>query len=259
MPDREPLDYLPLWGLFPVTVAIVLLSLEAGFRLGRYRLGRSAREKDSPVGETVAATLGLLAFTFGMAASRFDSRRGVLLDEANAIGTAYLRTGLLPEPQRTHSRTLLREYVDVRLEAVRPEKTEQAISRSERLHGRLWEHAEAVAEKNPGSVVVGLYIQSLNEVIDVHSKRVTLGLRSRIPASIWFALYFVTILAMAAMSYHGGLTGASRSLAVFALALTFSGVIVLIADLDRPQEGLLRVSQQAMIDLQNTLNAPGLE
>ena len=82
------------------------------------------------------------------------------------------------------------------------------------------------------------------------------GIRSRIPVSIWGALYFVTILAMAGMGYHAGLTGKSRSLISIALVLTFSGVIWLIADIDRPQEGLLQVSQQAMVDLRNTMGEP---
>src|SRR5271165_4059660 len=99
-----PLDVLPIWGVFLATVAVVLLAVEGGFRLGQYRRRRSEQEDRPPVGEMVAATLALLAFmlafTFGLAASRFDVRRGLVIDEANAIGTTYLRAGLLPEPYR---------------------------------------------------------------------------------------------------------------------------------------------------------------
>ena len=110
------LDYLPLWALYAATVAIVLLSIEGGFRLGRRRIRRTEPEKESSVGEMVGASLGLLAlllaFTFGLAASRFETRRQVFLDEVNAIGTAYLRAALLPETDRMDARKLLREYVD---------------------------------------------------------------------------------------------------------------------------------------------------
>jgi hypothetical protein len=181
----------------------------------------------------------------------------VVLDEANAIGTTYLRAGLLPEPQRTELRDLLREYTDVRLEGVKRATVDVAIAKSAELHGRLWALAAATAEKDPRSIVTGLFIQSLNEVIDLHSKRVMYGLYSRIPGPIWAGLYFVAILAMAEMGYHEGLTSTKRSPAVLALVLTFSAVMLLIADIDRPQEGMLKVSLQALIDLRSTLTAPG--
>ena len=255
-----PLDLLPIWGVFLATVAVVLLAIDGGFRLGQYQRRRSELEDRPPVAQMVAATLALLAFmlafTFGLAASRFDVRRGLVIDEANAIGTTYLRAGLFPEPHRSDVRSLLREYVDVRLEAVQPGKLSQSIGRSEEVHARLWAHAVAVGEKNPGSIVVGLFIASLNEVIDLHAKRLALGVRNRIPGTIWAALYFVAIIGTSVMGYHAGLAGSGRSLALLALVLAFSAVMTLIADLDRPQEGLLRVSQQIMIDLQKTLAAP---
>src|SRR5271166_6164056 len=246
-----PLDLLPIWGVFLATVAVVLLAVEGGFRLGQYQRRRSEQEDKPPVGEMVAATLALLAllafmlaFTFGLAASRFDVRRGLVIDEANAIGTTYLRAGLLPEPYRGEVRKLLREYVSVRLDAIRPESLSQSISRSEELQSQLWSRAAAVGEKNPGSIVVGLFIGPLNEVIDLHAKRLALGVRNRIPSPIWAALYFMAVLGTAAMGYHAGLAGSGRSLAIVALVLAFSAVMTLIADLDRPQAGLLRVSQQ---------------
>src|SRR5919205_2752120 len=107
------LDPFPLWTIFPTSVAIALISVEAGYRLAQSRQRRS-QEKEAPVGGMAGATLGLLAFmlafTFGMAASRFEDRRQVLLAEANAIGTTYLRSKMLAEPMRTDAQNLLREY-----------------------------------------------------------------------------------------------------------------------------------------------------
>jgi len=244
--DRHgPLDALPLWGLFMATLLLVLLSVEGGYRLGQYRRSRSEEEKEAPVGAMAGATLGLLAFmlafTFGLAAARFDTRRPLLLDEANALGTTSLRAGMLPD-RRDNIRALLRDYVEARVEAVRSGNVTEGLRRSEPLQGQLWAQAVALGENNPTSLVVGLCVPSLNEVIDLHAKRVTAGLRHRIPGVIWGALFVVAALALAVMGYHAGLSRTSRSLAALAVACTFSAVIGLIADLDRPQAGSLKVS-----------------
>jgi len=259
MPDQGPLDAMPIWAVFIVTQLIILLSVEVGYRLGNYRRSRSENEKEGVVGAMAGSTLGLLAFvlafTFGLAAARFDTRRQVLLDEANAIGTTYLRAAMLPE-RGEKIRTLLRDYVDTRLNAVQSGHVDEGVRRSEQLQGELWEEAVSIAANHSTSIVVGLYIQSLNEMIDLHAKRVTAGIRNRVPGPIWAALFAVAVFSFAAMGYHAGLSRTSRSPAGFAVAVTFAVVIVLIADLDRPQEGVLRVSQQALIDLQQSMRAP---
>jgi hypothetical protein len=260
MPFAQPLDYLPLWGLFLFTVAIVLLAMEGGYRLGRYRSHRAEPEKESPVGAVVAATLGLLgfmlAFTFGIAGSRFDTRKQAVLDEANAIGTTFLRAGLLPEGQGENIRSLLRNYVDVRLEAVQTGDLEAALRRSNELHRQIWAETETIARKHPESILVGLFVQSLNQTIDLHETRVVMGLYNRIPLILWGTLYLLAALAMIGVGYYAGLTSKIRSLSSLVLALTFSAVMVLVADLDRPQEGMLRVSQQALVDLRSTMGEP---
>ena len=254
MQNTELLDIVPLWALLIGIVLIVLLSGEVGFRVGRLR-ARRAHEMETPVGEMVAATLGLLAFilgfTFGLAATRYDAKRQLLVDEANAVGTTYLRAEMLPE-QRDEIRALLREYVDVRIESVVPGKLAEGVRRSEALQTRLWQLTVPIAIKHPNSIIVGLFVQSLNEVIDLHTKRLT-AVRNRIPFAIWAALYGISIFSFAAMGYHSGLTGTTRSLVIIAVAFTFSVVIVLIADLDRSQEGVLRVSQEALNQLRQSM------
>src|SRR5215471_6073745 len=257
MQTMGPIDALPLSALFIVILLVVLLSVECGYRLGKYRRGQREEEKEAPVGTMVGATLGLLAFilafTFGLAAGRFDTRRQVLLDEANAIGTTYLRAGMLPE-RGEQIRALLRDYVGVRLDAAQSGNVAEGIRRSEEIQQKVWTEAEAVGNENPDSIVVGLFVQSLNQMIDLHAERMQAALRSRIPGAIWLGLFAVAALSLAAMGYHAGLSGTRRSLAILAVAVTFSVVIELIADLDRPQEGVLRVSQQALLELQRSMN-----
>ena len=113
MKTDGPIDVLPLWALFVSILIVVLLSVECDYRLGKYRRSRHEEEKEAPLGTMVGAMLGLLAFilafTFGLAAARFDTRRQVLLDEANAIGTTYVRAGIMLPEQGEKIRALLRD------------------------------------------------------------------------------------------------------------------------------------------------------
>jgi hypothetical protein len=251
------LDKLPLWALFPFTLGLLALGVEFGFRLVQYRQKNSKEEPAASVGPIVTPILGLLAFmlafTFGMAGSRFETRRQVVLAEANAITTTYLRASLLPEPMRTETQSLLRQYVDARLEAAKPEKLDASIARSEELLKALWSQAVAVAEKQQ-TPLTSLFIQSLNQVIELHETRVMAALRSRIPSAIWLVLYLLAVISMAAVGYGTRLVSPKRSLVLLAMILAFSAVLVLIADLDRPGHGLLEVSQQSMLDLKKTIS-----
>jgi hypothetical protein len=139
MQGEAPLDLLPLWALLAIVLLIVLVSAKCGYRLGR-RVVRPEDEKDAPLGEMVGATLALraflLAFTFGLSASRYDTRRQLLLDEANAIGTTYLRAALLPEGAGD-VRSLLRQHVDLRLEAARAHDLALNLRRAEAVQQPL--------------------------------------------------------------------------------------------------------------------------
>jgi hypothetical protein len=252
-----PLDVIPLWALFLALCTLLFAAVEGGYRLGAWRRSRVSDEKEQPVAAMVASILGLVAlvlgFTFSLAASRFDARRLAVLEEANAIGTTYLRARLLPEPQRTEVAKLLQEYVAVRVRGIQEEHAVEAIARSEALHEMLWKQASTAAELNPGSFMTGLFVQSLNDVIDLHAKRVLVGIRSRIPLVIWVGLFGLAVLGMAAVGYQAALSVTRRSPAMLGLVLAFATVLLLIADLDRGQEGLLQVSQQSLIDLQKSM------
>lgn len=257
MNDAGIFDQVPLWLLIICIALGVLLAIELGYRLGRFRGLQPKHEVESPVGAMVGATLGLLAFilafTFGLAANRFQERREMVVEEANSIGTTYLRAGLIPEPQSANVKTLLVEYVQVRLQAATGEGIDQAMQRSEEIHRGLWQEAELVGRANDKSIPVGLFIDSLNETIDLHAKRIQIGLRNRLPAPLWAALFLLSAFAMGGVGYHAGLFKSSRSPATMILVTSFAIIMGLIADLDRPTEGALRVSQEAMLKLEESM------
>jgi hypothetical protein len=258
MPGSAPLDILPLWALFLLLVIVTLLWEECGFRVGRLRGAQAHKEAEPTVGTIVAAELALLAFllafSFELVSSRFDWRRHVLLDEANAIGTTFLRAEMLPEAERGPIRRLLRDYADVRLAATTGAPIDELLRRSEAIHQQLWTQAVAAAEGDPRSVPTGLFIQSLNNLIDIHATRVLAGLRNRMPLPVWIMLFVVGLLGFLTMGYQAGIARGSRSPASIVLAFTFGAVIWLVASLDRPGEGFLRVSQEPMIDVRKMMD-----
>ena len=253
------LEKIPLFYLYIITAAVVFLSIMIGFRLGNYIQNRRKNTKEAKLGSIVGAMLGLLAFilafTFGAATSRFDDKKQLLLDEVNSIGTTFLRTDFLAESERAEAKMLLKKYVDLRVSILKnPKLLPQVITESENIQNMLWSQVSSVSNKEVDQVLLGLYFQSLNEVIDLHTKRVTVGLQYRIPGSIWMTLYFITVLTMLAVGYEFGLNGAGSILISSILALAFSAFIILIADLDRGVAGTLQVSQKPLIELQQKLN-----
>ncbi|HEY2785241.1 MAG TPA: hypothetical protein VGJ05_09725 [Fimbriiglobus sp.] len=255
---QEVMDFVPLWLWFVILCIVTGLALEFGYRFGKQRRARTEGEKEAPVGAIVGSILGLfafmLAFTFGMAGSRYEDRRKAVLEEANAIGTTYYRTSLLPEPQRTASAKLLREYVNVRVQGVEEGKPAVAIARSKEIHDDLWNQATAALENNKAPLGDFYYILSLNSMIEMHTRRVQAGLFSRIPLTIWMGILVLSVVAMSAVGYQSGLSQTRRSPTMVGLLFSFAGVMILIADFDRGHAGTHGVSQQAMTDLRATMN-----
>lgn len=252
----------PLWVVFLITVVIVLASIYIGFLIG-VRVLRKKTGAGASAGSIVGASLGLLAFmlafTFGIASNRFDTRKQIVLDEVNAIGATYLRANMLPEPPRAEARELLRDYVDLRASIVdrehwnNPEKVQGLIDKSEAIQDRLWSQVEYLGRTDPDSEIVSLYASSLNEVIDLHTERVVVALQYRIPTTIWGALYLLTILTFGLVGFEIGISGGGNIWTSLIIALIFSTVIMVIADLDRPMQGNITVNQNPMLQLQEKM------
>jgi hypothetical protein len=252
-------DSLPLYVLFLATIGLVVLAIEAGIRLGRRRqvqAGGEAKISGAMVDATMALLAFMLAFTFDGAASRHGAREALVVEDTNAIDKTWRHADFLSEPYRANMRALLSTYVDVRVKAAAGTMDlGEATRQSEALHEKMWLLAEEVEKNNGDRRTTSLFIQSLNDMIDVHLKRVDIGIRNRIPPAIWATLYLLTAVGMTMMGTQSGIRG-ERSIGMeVALAVSFSLVLVLIADLNRTQEGLISVSQQAIEELRSRLNA----
>jgi hypothetical protein len=243
-----------------LSVLLGLLFVELGYRLGSLKKKRAAQdeeEKEGTLGSIVGATFGLMAFLLvfliGIAANRFDNRRALATAEATAAKTSYLRAGYLEEPYRTEVRQLLLEYVQVRVGAAQGTTSlAAAINRSNEIHAELWDRTEELARANPSVEIVALFIDSVNEVIELHTERL-MAVTLRIPSSIWLAIFSIIFLALTLLGYQTGLTGERNLIAITIFIMVFAGVVLLLVDLDRPSEGLFRVSQQALLDLIDTM------
>jgi hypothetical protein len=253
----------PLWVLGVGYLLFLLLAGWLGVALGRRARARRGQEEGSQLGTVLAAMLGLLglllAFTYAQAASRYDQRRQLLVREVNAIGTVWLRTTFLPEPPRAELRDLLRRYVDLRLTSGDPRlnlgQLQARVAASEALQGPMWEASTSPSQKRSPTVLDSLLLNALNEMIDLHTSRVA-SYQDRLPGEVLGLLAFVSTLALLLMGYSFGLAGQRDLGPIVALALVIAAVTFSIMDLDRPHRGLVRVSQESMRRLSETLHAP---
>ena len=254
---NQPLDGLPIWAIYPLTVIVLFAALAGGYYFAKGRGARGSAKSDRGVGAISGATLGLLAFLLafvvGFGVNVWQERRVLVVSEANAISTTYLRAGYLEEPYRTESRELLIDYTNQRVAAFDPDNLAAAKARSEEIHKELWILAEDLVRDGNTAATFGLYVSSLNEVIDLHTERVNVGLYVRIPPLILVVMLVVSLLALFLVGMHMGYTENRSLVAPVVLVLVLAAVLFLVVDLDRSQEGLLKVPRQALIDLQSQL------
>jgi len=248
--------------VFALPALALAVCAEIGVRLGlRVHASRDAARKGT-IGGIQAAVLGLLGlllgFTFAMAVSRFDTRRALVVQDANAVGTAYLRASLLPEEHAGAVEDLLRRYVDLLVE-YQPHfddraKFAEGLRLGAGVQEEIWAHAVAAAKKDP-SAVVAIAVASLNDVLDAESERLAAG-RARIPSGVWAILLIVSGLGCLTSGYASGAEGIRSRFSSLVLPCLVAIVLLLIFDLNQPRHGLIGVSQQPLWDLQASLKEP---
>ena len=250
----------------PVTVifAILLGAMFGSVALGR-RLGartRAAYDGDARAyaGGLHTAMLGLLAlllgFTVSMAGQRFELNRDLVVDEVNAIDTAYARADLAAEPERSALKDQLRRYVDTRVDfydvGINAARRLAVDDESTGLQAQLWRAAARNALRAPLSTAAPLLVAAVNDAIDFHAKRIDVA-RNHVPATL---LWLLAVMAVATTGLTGYVAsfgsryhGAPTAIVIALIAL----VIVAIVDLDRPLRGVIQGGQQSMLDLQRTI------
>ena len=236
----------------------MVLAIEAGYRIGFARQHERGEAFRTHINGLQASILGILAlllgFTFSLALQRFDSRSEAVVDEANAIGTTWLRAQLLPLPVRAEVQALLREYVDTRVQAGSVTLADRAerqrlMAYATRTQDALWTGARKAAELEPNPVTTGLFIQSLNELIDRFGSR-NAALDRHVPEVVLLLLYATFLMAGAIIGYASGVAGHRPSMVSHVMVVLIVVLVFLILDLDRPRRGLIEVSQRSLVDLQ---------
>lgn len=239
----------------------MLVTLELGYRAGRRAAqgDEAAHEGLSAIEASIFALLGLLlGFAFAGAMARLEARRELIVKEANAIGTAYLRLDLLPAADQPEMRRLFREYLEVRLRAYNAlanmDPTDRAIVRAEQLQREIWAHAVASNQRDSTQNAARVVLPALNEMIDVTTAR-SVAVRTRLPTPILTLLVVVALLSALiagfAMARRRRRSPLHIALYVVAVAVT----VYIVLDLDNPHIGLIRiaVTEQILEQLRDSI------
>jgi len=202
----------------------------------------------SRVGFVTGGILGLLAFLFGITLSladgRHNERRGVVLAEANAIGTAWLRAGVIGGEEGARMQRLIADYAELRVRVYRDIRSRADADRLDaetaRLHAALWEVAAAVAQAKP-TPISALMLSALNEMFDLATTQKRF-FTERVPAHILRLLLWTSILGVGAMGYNFGVNGSRQAVMSSILLVLWSSALVLIVDINRPRQGTVTIS-----------------
>jgi hypothetical protein len=240
--------------LFGTVVVILLFAAnEIGFRIGsrHSRRGEPHDRHLAGIGTITAGMLGLLAFTLSLtiniAQNRFELRRSLVLQEANAIQTAWLRAGLIPGTQGTTIRGLIEQFAHIQLAYVSANSfTEEPslITRKSDVQAQIWKVMEAIAadqDVTRSSTLAAAVIEMFNA-----ARAERFAFDSRVPADMSWMLMAGSLLAIGAMGYHLGTSGSRHFSLTSLLLVMWAGGMVLIADLNRPRIGMIRVDPQPL-------------
>ena len=250
-------------GLFALVIlGLMVLAIESGYRIGRRAQSRTAEVARSQVEAMQTSLLGVLAlmlgFTFSISLERFNGRSEAVVHEANAIGTAYLRSALLAEGARAEAHAIFSDYVDVRARTVtlawaRTDQRTPLNAEAQRLQGRLWEQAAAASRAAPSPATTGLYVQALNEMIDAHST-LTAQVDRHVPELVLLLLFSAFVVSGGIIGYSAGLAGHRPSRATFVMVALVVMLMFMIMDLDRPRRGIIQVNPQSLLDVKSAID-----
>jgi len=257
------LDYIPIFMVLGLSIITMVLFIELGYWVAERPHAKTNKAQLAQVRAIMGASLGLLAFmlafSFSMAQQHFEIRTDAFLLEITAVDSAYRGADLLEMESELAAKENLREFVDLRREMTKLPlndfgAVEERIREAEKIHDQLWHIAESAMALEGDSVDTGIFASAVLEMIRANDERLQSTLFNRISPIIWITLYLMSLLSMLIMGFQAGLTRSRSRLATWTLAITFSAVMVLVTDLDRPRTSLFKMNQQLMVELQNRMN-----
>ena len=260
----NPIDQISIYLVMAISVGLMIASIEAGFWFGDVREGKPNKSQMAQVRAIMGASLGLLAFmlafSFNTAQQHFETRIQGYMLEISAIDSAYRGADLLADTHQAQAQDLLRDFARLRIDtsaaanAGDMETVVEMIRESERLHDRLWSVAETAMQQAGERESNGIFAQSILTMIDAHDARLQAAFFNRVSPVIWITLAAMSVLSMLIMGYQAGLTGTRSRLATWTLAGTFSFVIMLITDLDRPRTTLFKMNQELLVEMNQRMH-----
>jgi hypothetical protein len=249
------IDLVPLAAVPAVLVAIFFIAAEIGFRYHRRFGGKGGAEDEGQVLSTALLVLALLlGFTFSMALGRYDERRQLVVQEANDIGTAWLRAGLVPTPLGPTLQAALADYAQVRMTSPLPGETAK-LARAATLRNRVWALTATAQATLDGPRAVSL-VSAINAVLDTGTSREK-AVAARVPGEVMLLLVIFASVACFLLGYVLDAHGHRHRFASGVLFLLMGLTIMLILDLDRPADGAILVDQSAMESLVASLAPAG--
>jgi hypothetical protein len=242
-------DSWPILLVFVLIVLLTMVAIEVGFLIGQKTRKEDGLDKYPIENSASGIVLGLLAFilafAFGVVASRYAEMREVAREDTDAIEDLYLMADFLPEEPAGKVRSLLHDYHRTRLDAIRSQDREKlavAITRSDEIQDEIWKIV-VTARKADNSSLLNQLVASVHEMMDTHAIRVHKGLNTRLPMAIWWTTGGLLILSSLLLGLSSGLHGKRSRLASGIVTLCFAAVIVMIIDLDRPFRTLFARSE----------------
>src|SRR5215471_9014881 len=247
------MNSLPFLATFLLITLIGVIAAQSGFWIGRKRNQRENRDEkkddNDSLGTVVGALLGFLAFmlavTFSYTESRFSNRKAIVIQQANALNTLYLRSGVIPDKQKVEVRKLLREYLDILVNIRSSTEMENNITKLEQIHTLIWNQAASLANENMDSELRSLFVGGVNQMIEVFSERKTIVLVYHIPNIIWICLLLLYIVGAYILGTEFSTHKKKRLFDTILITGAFALIVALIADMDSNSPvGHLQVSQQ---------------
>jgi len=243
-------------------LAVLIASIEVGYRLGRTRATRYTQSAKEHINAIQSAILGLLAlllaFTFSLALQRYDSRSEAVVDESNAIGTAFLRADLLSPHFRDEARLAISAYLDIRVDEAQVQlsdhaKRQAANEAAGAAQVAIWTVGMRAAAADGGSRATLLFVKAVNDLIDSFGRR-SAALERHVPELVTFLLFVTFLLAGAIVGYAAGVANHRPSLAAYVLVGLMVVLVFIVLDLDRPRRGVIQVAHASLTELQATVH-----